>query len=87
MFSFRDRAGLPLVILVLGAALAGCGSSSNGVASESASEILAASRAAAQSASAVHLTSKSMSAGRSSRWTRAWPGKGSRAGLPPSDRP
>ncbi len=52
------RAALSLAILAFGAGLAGCGSSNNGVASKSASEILAASRTAAKSASAVHVTSK-----------------------------
>ncbi len=58
MFCLRDRAALALAILAFGAGLTGCGSSDNGVASKSASEILAATRAAAQSASAVHIVSK-----------------------------
>jgi hypothetical protein len=62
--SCRDRAAVGLAIGALGAGLAGCGSSDNGVASKSASEILAASRAAAKSASAVHVTTSS-SVGRS----------------------
>jgi hypothetical protein len=46
--------GVALLVL-----LAGCGSSGNGVASKPAGQILAASRAAAQSASSVHITSSS----------------------------
>jgi hypothetical protein len=56
------RAGELLAALTVGlaVALAGCGGSSgNGVASKSASEILAASKAAADSASSVHVASKS----------------------------
>jgi hypothetical protein len=70
----RARAGLPsrrlaggrastlalLITVALAAALTGCGGSSgNGVASKSASEILAASQAAAQSATSVHVAGKS----------------------------
>jgi hypothetical protein len=49
----------PIGVTCLGllALLTGCGSSTNGVASKSAPEILAATRAAAQSASSVHVTS------------------------------
>jgi hypothetical protein len=46
------------LVLTLVLALTGCGSSDNGVASKPASEILAASRAAALSASSVHVSSK-----------------------------
>jgi hypothetical protein len=56
---FRDRAALVLAILTLGGGLAGCGSSDNRVASKPASEILAAARAAAQSATSVRITSSS----------------------------
>jgi hypothetical protein len=52
-----------LAALALGAALAGCGSSDNGVASKSAPAILAAARTAAQSASAVHVMSSSSAGG------------------------
>jgi hypothetical protein len=55
----RDRAAIALAILALGAGVAGCGSSANGVTSKSASEILAAARVAAQSASSVHVSAKS----------------------------
>jgi hypothetical protein len=62
----RRRAKDPLVrgcaaplggtfVAMLAAALAGCGSSENGVASKSAPEILAATRSAAQKASSMHL--------------------------------
>ncbi len=53
------RRAIPLLSALLILALAGCGSSSssgNGVASKSASEILAASKAAADSASSVHVS-------------------------------
>ncbi len=59
--SARARARAPLALLLAAAlavavaALAGCGSSGNGVASKSPSEILAASKAAALSASSVHV--------------------------------
>jgi hypothetical protein len=58
--SARGRAGVSLALpLALAAALAGCGGSSgNGVASKSASDILAASKAAAQSATSVHVVGK-----------------------------
>ncbi|MFI4972859.1 MAG: hypothetical protein ACHP7H_09280, partial [Hyphomicrobiales bacterium] len=48
-----------LLTVALTAALTGCGSSGNGVASKSASEILAASKAAADSATSVHVAGKS----------------------------
>jgi hypothetical protein len=58
----RSRPVLPVpvqpALLALGLlvmSVAGCGSSDNGVAAKSASEILAATRAAAQSASSVHV--------------------------------
>jgi hypothetical protein len=55
--SARRRAGLSLLpTLAALAALCGCGSSDNGVASKSASEILAAARSAAEGASAVHIS-------------------------------
>jgi hypothetical protein len=57
----RGRAGAPLALLLtlaLVAALTGCGSSGNGVASKSASEILAVTKAAAASATSVHVVSK-----------------------------
>jgi hypothetical protein len=60
--SARARAGVSLALILgaaLAAALTGCGSSDNGVASKSASEILAASKAAAASATSVHVVSKS----------------------------
>jgi hypothetical protein len=47
---------VPLIILTPVLALAGCGSSDNGVASKPGPEILAATRAAARSASSVHIT-------------------------------
>jgi hypothetical protein len=53
------RGAILLLLALLVLAIAGCGSSSssgNGVASKSASEILAASKAAADSASSVHVT-------------------------------
>jgi hypothetical protein len=53
------RRSLPLIILTPILALAGCGSSDNGVASKSGSEILAATRAAARIASSVHITATS----------------------------
>lgn len=54
------RLALLAISLALGLpALAGCGSSSNGVASKAPAEILTAARAAAQHASAVHVTSSS----------------------------
>jgi hypothetical protein len=59
----RERTALVLAILALGAVLAACGSSDNGVASKSATAILAAAKTAAQSASAVHV-SANVSAGR-----------------------
>jgi hypothetical protein len=59
----RARCSLALAGLVLGAGLMGCGSSDNGVASKSASEILAASIAAAKSASSVRLTTSSSGLG------------------------
>jgi hypothetical protein len=66
VFSRARGLGVPLWLVALAptclavlALLAGCGSSANGVASKSASEILAASRAAAVSASSVHLVSSS----------------------------
>jgi hypothetical protein len=46
-------AGLPALLLV------GCGSSDNGITSKPAGQILAATRAAAQSASSVHVTARS----------------------------
>jgi hypothetical protein len=49
---------LPLLAAVLAAALVGCGSTDNGVAAKPASEILAASTAAADSATSVHVLSK-----------------------------
>jgi len=53
------RLGLALLAaLALAAALVGCGSSDNGVASKSGKEILAASKAAAVSASSVHVVGK-----------------------------
>jgi hypothetical protein len=55
------RAGLALALILgvaLAAALTGCGSSDNGVASKSASKILAASIAAADSATSVHVAGK-----------------------------
>jgi hypothetical protein len=59
LHSARGRAGASLALLLI-LALAGCGSSSgNGVASKSPSEILAASQAAAQSATSVHVAGKS----------------------------
>jgi len=59
------RAASPLALLaaVLAIVLAGCGSSGNGIASKSATEILAASKAAADSASSVHVTGTLSSAG------------------------
>jgi len=59
--TLHARARLPLALLLaaaLAAAAAGCGSSENGVASKSASEILAASKAAGDSASSVRIASK-----------------------------
>jgi len=57
----RLRAGVPLVCLsalVLAVGLAGCGGSSgNGIATKAPAEILAASRAAAMSATSVHVVS------------------------------
>jgi hypothetical protein len=59
----RARASAPLALaltLALAAVLGGCGGSSdNGVASKTASEILAASKSAAENASSVHVVSKS----------------------------
>jgi hypothetical protein len=57
--SSRGRVGVlsPVLAAVLSAALASCGSSGNGVAAKPASEILAASTAAAESASSVHILS------------------------------
>jgi hypothetical protein len=59
----RERARiqwpLPLAVPVLTMVLAGCGSSDNGMASKSAAEILAATRAAAQSAGSVLITNRS----------------------------
>jgi hypothetical protein len=52
----RARWSLPPIILTSVLALIGCGSSDNGVASKSATEILAAAGAAARSASSVHVT-------------------------------
>ncbi len=56
-------AGLPLVVALV--ALAGCGGSSsgNGVASKSPAEIIAAARTAADSASAVHVSGSTVTAG------------------------
>jgi hypothetical protein len=48
-------AGITLLVVI---ALAGCGSSSEGLAAKSAAQILAASRSAARNASAVHVTSE-----------------------------
>jgi endonuclease YncB( thermonuclease family) len=56
------RRGASLVIVfagLLALSAAGCGSSDNGVASKSAAQILAATRAAAQSASSVHVVMRS----------------------------
>ncbi|HYM46448.1 MAG TPA: hypothetical protein VES65_09885 [Solirubrobacteraceae bacterium] len=65
--SARARAASPLALLltlVLAAALAGCGGSSgNGVASKSPTEILAAAKAAAESATAVHVAGTLSSGG------------------------
>jgi hypothetical protein len=64
----RARAGLTFALLfciALAALLAGCGSSDNGVASKSGKEILAASKAAAESAHSVHVVGRS-SQGRAS---------------------
>jgi hypothetical protein len=62
LHSARARAGAPLALLitaVLAAALTGCGGSSgNGIASKSASDILAAAKAAAVSATSVHVAAK-----------------------------
>lgn len=58
----RVRAGVPFartLVVALAAVLAGCAGSGNGVGSKSAAEILAASRTAAQSASSVHVVSRS----------------------------
>jgi hypothetical protein len=55
----RRPGPLGVLIAVLFALLAGCGASDNGVASKPASEILAATTAAAQSASAVHVIASS----------------------------
>ncbi len=58
----RARGGLWVAVLLavaLSAALAGCGSSDNGVASKSGKEILAASKAAAEGADSVHVVGKS----------------------------
>jgi len=56
----RPRARLVLASALLSGLLAGCGGSSgNGVASKSTTEILAASRAAVQSASSVHVSGQS----------------------------
>jgi hypothetical protein len=59
----RERTALVLAILAFGGVLAGCGSSDNGVASKSATAILAAARTATQSASAVHITSSASAGG------------------------
>jgi hypothetical protein len=61
LHSARGRAGAPLALLAvaLAAALTGCGGSSgNGVASKSPSDILAAAKAAAVSATSVHVSAK-----------------------------
>jgi hypothetical protein len=59
MFMFSDIAQARVfVALVLAVLLAGCGGSDNGVASKTSTEILAASRAAAESATSVHVLSK-----------------------------
>jgi hypothetical protein len=55
--SIRSGTGVPLVVFAV-LALAGCGSAGNGIASKTPGEILAASRAAATSASSVHVASK-----------------------------
>jgi hypothetical protein len=55
--ALRLPVGLPALVLVLATVLAGCGSSDNGVASKPASEILAASKTAAKSASSVRISS------------------------------
>jgi hypothetical protein len=59
----RGRAGVlwlvPWAVLTASMAVSGCGSSDNGVASKSAAEILTATKAAAQSASSVHLATRS----------------------------
>jgi hypothetical protein len=55
----RVRWSLLLIILSVTIAGTGCGSSDNGVASKSAAEILTVARSAAQSASSVHLTTRS----------------------------
>jgi hypothetical protein len=55
----RSDAGVPLALVVAVLALAGCGGSAgNGVASKTPAEILAASRAAATSATSVNVVSK-----------------------------
>lgn len=56
--STRPGVGVPLAAALSVVALAGCGSAGNGIASKTPAEILAASRAAATSASSVHVTSK-----------------------------
>ena len=52
------RSPLMLAVLILAAAVAGCGASSDPITSKSPAEILAASRAAARDASAVHVQSQ-----------------------------
>jgi hypothetical protein len=55
--SIRPDAGVPLAVVLAVLALAGCGSAGNGIASKTPAEILAASRAAATSATSVHVVS------------------------------
>jgi hypothetical protein len=60
----RSTAGLSLVLLLAALALAGCGGSSgNGVASKSPPEIVAAAKAAADGASAVHVAGSIVTGG------------------------
>jgi hypothetical protein len=57
--SIRSDAGVPLALVLVALALGGCGGSAgNGIASKTPAEILAASRAAATSATSVHVVSK-----------------------------
>jgi hypothetical protein len=55
--SIRAYAGVPLAAVLTALALAGCGSAGNGIASKTPAEILAASRAAAATATSVHVES------------------------------
>ncbi len=58
--SIRSDAGVPLAVVLAVIALAGCGGSvGNSIASKTPAEILAASRAAATSATSVHVVSRS----------------------------